>query len=93
MVPAGGARSQAEMPRRWLEVSYGAEERSVFVGRDGRGGLVHALSAWRTVPALAAESGLAEQRVREILAQYAVQGVVIHQPQADWWAYWERLAR
>ena len=80
------------MPRRWLEVTYGADERCVFVGRDGRGGLVHSLSAWRTVSALATEAGLAEQRVREILTKYAGQGIVIHQPQADWWAYWERLA-
>jgi len=81
------------MHRRWFNLCSGEQERSVLVGSNGKGGLVHALSAWRTVTALAAEAGLAEGVVRSILAQYAAQGVVVQNPKdASLWAYWERIA-
>jgi hypothetical protein len=47
---------------------------------------------WRSVAAIAKESGLSKERVEELLNKYWKKGMVFQNPQNDdQWAYWERV--
>jgi hypothetical protein len=47
---------------------------------------------WRSVAAIAKESGLSKERVEELVAKYFKRGMVFQNPQNDdQWGYWERV--
>ena len=47
---------------------------------------------WRSVAAIAKESGLTKERVEELLNKYFKRGMVFQNPQnEDQWGYWERV--
>jgi hypothetical protein len=64
--------------KKWHEVYE--DERAFFIGRDGRGGLVRSQYDFRSVEALARESGLTVERVRVIVAKYIADGVIVPSP-------------
>lgn len=47
---------------------------------------------WRSVDKLSEESHLSKSRVEEIIAKYAVLGMILQNPkEPDQWGYWERV--
>lgn len=47
---------------------------------------------WRSVAAIAKESGLSKERVEELLNKYWKRGMIFQNPQNDdQWGYWERV--
>ncbi len=47
---------------------------------------------WRSVEKLSEEAQLSKSRVEEIIAKYAVAGMVYQNPkEPDQWGYWERV--
>jgi hypothetical protein len=47
---------------------------------------------WRSVAAIAKESGLSKERVEELLNKYWKKGMIFQNPQNDdQWGYWERV--
>lgn len=77
---------------KWHEVFTGEEERVFFVGRDGRGGLVRSQYDFRSVEALAEETGLSVERVREIIAKHLQTGVIVPSPnRTDSFGYSHRI--
>jgi hypothetical protein len=77
---------------KWWEVYAGDDEKRVFVGKDGRGGLCRSRfgSGWRTLSALVAETGLTTAEVEAILTRYVVMGMVLRHE--DGYACWEFVA-
>ena len=65
----------------------GDEEQEFFIalGRNAKW-------QWRSVAAIAKESGLSKERVEELLNKYWKRGMVFQNPQNDdQWGYWERV--
>lgn len=79
--------------RKWWEVYSGSEEKKVFVGADGRSGLIRKTDfEWRSTGKLVEESGLSRARVEQILDKYFKAGIVVQHPKdAEKWGYWERV--
>lgn len=79
-------------PPKWTEVypqgtKEGNEEQKFFIAlaRNPKW-------EWRTVAAIAQESGLSNKRVEEIIAKYYKCGMVVQSSKnEDLWAYWERV--
>jgi hypothetical protein len=47
---------------------------------------------WRSIAAIAKESGLSKERVEELINKYWKKGMIFQNPQNDdQWAYWERV--
>lgn len=79
-------------PKKWWQSHANDEERRVFVGTDGKSGLVRSKDFnWRTLKSLANESGLTEKRVEEILAKHMKTGLVVQHASGDKFGYWERV--
>ena len=79
-------------PKRWTDVypqgtAEGNEEQKAFIALAR-----HPEYEWRSVAAVAKESGLSKQRVEEILQKYYKKGMVFQSPKnEDLWGYWERV--
>lgn len=80
------------MPKKWVDVypqgtQEGNEEQKFFIALAR-----HPKFCWRSISALAKESGLTVDRVEEILNKYYQKGMVFQNPKTeDQWAYWERV--
>lgn len=65
----------------------GDEEQEFFIALSR-----NAKWQWRSVAAIAKESGLSKQRVEELLNKYWKKGMVFQNPQnEDQWGYWDRV--
>ena len=54
----------------------------------------HPEYAWRSVSAIAKESGLSQERVEEILVKYVKKHMIIaHATNPNHWGYWERVPK
>jgi hypothetical protein len=79
-------------PPKWHQVypqgtQAGNEEYKFFVALAR-----HPKFAWRSVSAVAKESGLTEKRTEEILQKYYTKGMVFPSPKNESnWGYWERV--
>jgi hypothetical protein len=88
----GDAMSDTIKPPKWTDVypqgcKAGDEEQDFFISlaRNQKW-------QWRSVAAIAKESGLSKERVEELLQKYWKKGMVFQNPQNDdQWAYWERV--
>ena len=84
--------SNANKPPKWTNVypqgsKEGDEESKFFIalGRNPK-------FKWRSVSAIAKETGLSQKRVEEIVAKYYTNGMVLQNPKnEDQWGYWERV--
>jgi len=80
------------MPKKWYEVyphgtQTGDEELKFFVALER-----HPKWDWRSVSALAKDTGLSKERVEQIAAKYQKLGIVFQNPKNDdQWGYWERV--
>lgn len=78
-------------PPHWYNVyprgcKEGDEEEKVFISLSRR------QWAWRSVGAIAKESGISKERVEEILYKYYKKGIVFQNPKnEDQWGYWDRV--
>lgn len=80
-------------PKKWWQAYANDEEKRVFVGSDGKSGLVRSENfSWRTLKMLSSESGLTEKQVEGILSRHMKTGVVIQHQAGDKFGYWERVA-
>lgn len=83
---------KVKKPRKWHEVVAGGtkegdEEQAVFIALAR-----HKKYEWRSIEAISAESGVAEDRVEQILQKYHARGMVVQSPKNETlWAYWERV--
>lgn len=78
--------------KRWHEVYQGGDERNFFIGKNGKSGLVRTDYNYRSVAALAKESGLTKDRVEQIVAKYLKLGIVVQSPdKEDHFGYWQRV--
>jgi len=79
---------------KWTEVypqgtSVGNEEQRFFIALAR-----HPKWQFRSVAAIAKDSGLTLERVEEILQKYYKKGMVLPNPKnEDQWAYWERVPK
>jgi hypothetical protein len=74
--------------QKWYEVASGAKERSLFIGKDSKSGLVRGEYAYRSVAALTKESGLTREEVEKIIAKYLKFGLIVASPnKEDLYAY------
>jgi len=79
-------------PPKWSQVypqgtKEGDEEQALFISLSR-----HPKYDWRSVPHLATESHLTEERAEEILFKYYKKGMVFQKPDNDiYWCYWERV--
>ena len=85
-------------PPKWWEVHRNDEEKCVFVGKDGKSGLIRGKDkdgkpfSWRTTDSLSKESGLSKKRTEEILDHWCKKGVVRVNPKdPEKWGYWENV--
>jgi hypothetical protein len=79
------------MPKKWHEVYQNNDERVLFVGKDGKSGLVRSSRDWSSLAELVAESGLTPERCREIIAKYP--GMIVpHSDRSEVFGYWQRIA-
>jgi len=84
--------SKNSKPRKWTDVypqgtTEGNEEQKLFISlaRNPK-------FEWRSVKALAKDTGLSVERVEEILNKYYKKGMVFQSPKnEDNWGYWERV--
>lgn len=79
-------------PKKWTDVypvgtNEGDEEARLFKSLAR-----HPKYEWRSVAALAKESGLSKERVEQILSKYFKMKMVYQNPSnEDHWGYWERI--
>lgn len=81
-----------QKPKKWTELypqgtKVGDEEQRFFIAlaRNKK-------YDWRSVSAIAKESGLTQERVEEIIAKYLKKNVVFQNPKnEDQFGYWERV--
>lgn len=79
-------------PKKWHEVYKGNEERAFFVGKDGKSGLVRSSFNYRSVSALAKESGLTKERVEQLVNKFMASGLIFQNDNHDdQYGYWERV--
>lgn len=79
-------------PKKWHEVYKNNEERAFFIGKDGKSGLVRSSYQYRSVSALAKESGLTKDRVEQIVNKFLTAGIVFqNENHDDQYGYWERV--
>jgi hypothetical protein len=79
--------------KKWYDVYQGNDERAFFVGKDGKSGLVRSSYNYRSVAALAKESGLSKGRVEQIVSKYLKMGLVVaSSDKEDHYAYWGRVS-
>lgn len=79
-------------PLKWTDVypqgtKTGDEEQGFFIAlaRNPKW-------EWRSVAAIAKESGLSKERVEEIIEKYWKKGLIFQNPKnEDQWGYWERV--
>jgi hypothetical protein len=82
----------SKSPPKWVYVypqgtKEGDEEQKFFIALAR-----HPKYNWRSVSAIAAESGLTKKRVEEIISKYYKKSMVFQNPKnADQWGYWERV--
>lgn len=84
--------SKSKNPSKWVNIypqgtKEGDEEQRFFIAlaRNPK-------YDWRSVAAVASESGLSKKRVEEIIQKYYKKGMVFQNPKNDeQWAYWERV--
>jgi hypothetical protein len=78
--------------RKWINVypqgtKEGDEEQRFFISLAR-----HPKYEWRSMAAVAKESGLEKKRVEQIIQKYYKKGMVFQNPKnEDQWGYWERL--
>lgn len=78
-------------PPHWYDVyprgcKEGDEEEKVFISLSRRSW------SWRSIGAIAKETGLTKERVEEILYKYYKRGIVFQNPKnEDQWGYWDRV--
>jgi hypothetical protein len=78
--------------KKWWEVypsgcQAGDEEKKFFVAIAR-----HPQYKWRSVSAIAEETGLTKTRCEEIITKYATKGMLlVNDNNPDQWGYWERL--
>lgn len=81
-----------KMPLKWIDVypqgtKEGDEEQKFFIAlaRNPKW-------EWRSITAIAKDSGLTPKRVEQIIQKYYKCGIVIQSSKnEDLWAYWERV--
>jgi hypothetical protein len=80
------------MPAHWYDVyprntKEGDEEEKIFTSLAR-----HATWAWRSVSAIAKETGIDKERVEEVLYKYFKKNMVFQNPKnEDQWGYWSRV--
>jgi len=78
--------------RKWINVypqgtKEGDEEQRFFISLAR-----HPKYEWRSLAAVAKESGLHKKRVEQMIQKYCKEGMVIQNAKnEDQWGYWERL--
>ena len=78
--------------RKWINVypqgtKEGDEEQKFFISLAR-----HPKYEWRSLAAVAKESGLDKKRVEQIIQKYYKAGMIVQNPKnEDQWGYWERL--
>lgn len=79
---------------KWWQVYANDAEKRVFVGKDGASGLIRhpAMYKWRSLQALADESGLTEADTEKIIAKYIEMGIVLRNEKGDKFGCWELVA-
>jgi hypothetical protein len=86
----------AKKKQKWWEVVVDDEEKRVFVGFDGKGGLARKTQPqdyrWRSLDHLAADARLPQERTEQILNKYIKAGLVLRNDKGDRYGYWERVA-
>jgi hypothetical protein len=86
-------RDEKMSMKKWHEVYQGADERNFFIGKDGNSGMVRSKYEFRSVKALAKESGLDQKRTEEIINKYLKMGILVPSPKmADQYGYWLGVA-
>lgn len=81
--------------KKWWQVvsKYDNEEKAVFIGADGKSGLVRSKFEWRTVASLAREANLTKTRTEEIIDKYQSMGLIFQNPNdPEKFGYWEIVA-
>ena len=87
-------KPKVKKPPKWMYVypqgtKEGDEEQRFFIALSR-----NAKYEWRSVSAVAKESGLTEKRVEEILSKYYSRGIVFQNPTNETlWGYWERVPK
>lgn len=67
----------------------GAEEYAFFISLAR-----HAEYAWRSISAMAKETGLTQERIEEIINKFYKKNMVIpHPTNSSHWGYWERVPK
>lgn len=87
----------AVKPAKWHQIYNGNDEKRFFVGIDGKSGLIRGkdkttgkMLIWRSIEALARESGLSKKQVEVIIKKYIELGMVVNSPKnPELWGYWE----
>lgn len=79
-------------PKKWTELysvgTVSGNEEALFFKSLAR----HPKYTWRSVAALAKESGLSIERTNEIISKYSKINVIFQNPKnEDHWGYWERV--
>jgi hypothetical protein len=79
-------------PQKWIDcfpqgTKTGDEEQAFFIAISR-----NPKYQWRSVAAIAKESGLIPERVEGIIQKYQKKGMVFNNPKnEDQWGYWERV--
>lgn len=80
-------------PKKWTEVYPVGTREGDEEARFFRSLARHPKYDWRSVAALAKESGLTKERVEQIIAKYFKIHMVLQNPNnEDHWGYWERVS-
>lgn len=80
-------------PSKWTDVYPVGTKEGDEEARFFRSLARHPKYDWRSVAALAKESGLSKTRVEQIIAKYFKLNMVFQNPSnEDHWGYWERVS-
>ena len=80
-------------PKKWTDVYAVGTREGDDEARFFRSLARHPKYEWRSVAALAKESGLTKERVEQIISKYMKMKMVFQNPNnEDHWGYWERVS-
>lgn len=79
--------------KKWHEVAVSADEYAFFIGKDKKSGLVRSSYDFRSVAAIAKESGLTKDKVEALVDKFMKMGIVVQSPnKEDHYGYWDRVS-
>lgn len=80
-------------PKKWTDVYPVGTREGDEEARFFRSLARHPKYEWRSVAALAKESGLTKERVEQVISKYMKMKMVFQNPSnEDHWGYWERVS-